>query len=398
MSAIRLFRGSPDSSSPASSPPSSLSFQRRRTDRPAEPPPPSPTLRQIFDRFKRPELEASGRKKCSIQEYTRALDRWEKYWAARRGVTDAGSITQLEPGCDAITTQQLAEWRAWLLAGEVPSNRTANKHIGVANALLACAADFQLASRPPRLKPLPAIKAAPKAYLTYEQICQLYRACRVATWPRGLAHSPATYLRAAIVLFFNYGFRTQELFSLHPQMTPLLWSQISSEPESPHPDGHAKCEWGWLWYLPEKQKRAKPDPLVLPLNATVASHLKSIKPTPGDKSDPRVFPFPKCARDFYGQWDEIFEEAGVKPKRSLSAAASDAVPKFHLKNLRKTCNTWHNYHERGSGEWILGHAARDVNGSHYDNAENLICKAIAGLPQPDAFFSINSDRQQLLFQ
>jgi len=371
------------------------------------------TLREAFERYKLPEL--GGRSPDTIGEYRTHLARWEQFWSAENRRRE-GSPTGWEyrthcPVLPSIGRNELLLWRNWLLDldGNL-SPRTVNKHLGSVHAImsatvvaLAGAAERIELPDPPRLPALPAKVAARKLCLTHEQVDRLMQACAVSTWPANLHTAAPTYWRAAIVLWCNYGLRTQELVRYHGRMTSLLWSDIHWQPETPHPDGQAVNEWGWLTYTPEKQSGIKSEPLVLPLNETTHRWPKAIRPSRDGRDE--VFPWPLVSKLFYATWKQICSAAGIAPKKDFDGSQAE----YQIKHLRKTCTTWHNDNVPGIAQYITGHAAdrspdqqllgtrrSEVSARHYDSAENRILAAVLSLRQPTSFAEVDGTSRQLL--
>jgi alpha/beta superfamily hydrolase len=59
-----------------------------------------------------------------------------------------------------------------------------------------------------------------------------------------------------------------------------------------------------------------------------------------------------------------------------------------LKDLHKTCATYHDEHMPESSVEILGHSVGGITYRHYAHRAPLAFKAIMALPQPTAFFSL----------
>jgi hypothetical protein len=368
-----------------------------------QPPGAEHTLAETFEELLLPELKAKGRKPDTIAEYRTHLRRWDEYWESQKPLQiEKHRITN--PVLCEVTRAALLEWRSHLADTlDELGPRTLNKHLGTVHAVLAAAVKHGWLWGAPKLEPLKHAKAARKLYLTYEQLGRLYEACERAEWPpregaRGdrRHYPPSIEWQAALVLFFNYGFRTQELVRYEGDMRTLTWGQISFARETPAEEGHATCEHGWLWYVPEKQQWQKDDVLVLPLNAVVRAHLEAIRPPgPVDPATP-VIDWPLNAVALYGQWRALLAIAEVRPKPNLKTGAQES---YHIKHLRKTCTTWHNFYCRGIAPFITGHAAdRDedaadraasrVSLAHYEHGENAVVKALREFPQPEPFTRI----------
>jgi hypothetical protein len=283
-------------------------------------------------------------------------------------------------------------------------------------------ADWSRVENPPKVDRLPEDTAAPKFYfrflqrneisqlaelensdkvsdqaiaaeiLSKDQLSALYRACEVAWWPvmsrskREL--DPASQWRAAIVMYATYGFRTEELINCSGKDCSLVHSSVSYQREMPQ-GGFCENANGWFWYVPEKQKRIKGEPLFLPLNDCAAWHLQSIRPSVITPDQP-IFNWPQNSNAFYDNWKAIVSASRIRLPLDLSGQPVMLYPK----NLRKTCSTWHKYHKPGVAGLITGHAARDVVHRHYINGETIILDAINGLPIPHAWSEGMRDRQE----
>jgi integrase len=376
---------------------------------------PSDTITQLFGQLVRPKLEEIKATAGHIRESELHLERWRAWWQSRAAQetpqhTDRLSVCSLSPYSSGeipaleVTPEDVIAWRQWLpkqkgLFPDGVSHRTLNKHVQTILSVLAAAAD---ARRPGfvRFKVAKLAEgAAPKFYFTREQLDALYHAADAAEWPRIGDLSPGDFWRSTFVLFTNFGFRTQELVAFEPDHQPLLVGNFWWQPETPDPEGTAINSYGWLSYVPQKQKRKKPKPLYLPLNRCVQAHVQMVLSARDFKKGDRdpLFPIPHCNRSFYAAWQTILRAAKVRPKASLDGTPQD----FELRHFRKTCTTWMNRHRPGIAPYITGHASRDtssVSEIHYNNAELAVLEALQTFPQPMAFEKIyRATRQQSLF-
>ncbi|MBW3538723.1 MAG: site-specific integrase [Planctomycetes bacterium] len=396
--------------------PPQLSPPQGSTPWPAAPqaawrPPPDPraswTLLEVFERLKLPEIK--DRRQTTIAEYYCHLRRWADFWATRERITYPALApeprTEGPPGTEgpavsAITRDDLTTFRGWLAEqktrGRRWSDRTIKKHLGTVHAILLCAQDHQLIGTLPKLRGGGGSKPARKLYLLRDEVSALYLETRTARWPADLYHPPRVYWQCLLVLWWNYGPRTQELVQLKPDFDALRIRNVWWQRDNPSPEGRASNEWGWLFYTPQKQRRTKPEPLYLPMNETIHRHLRALV-EPDASGDAPLFPFPHSHDAFYGQWRKLCRAAGVRPKPDPSTG--DA-PEFTPKHFRKTAATWLNLHRPGIAQWITGHgddrsasAQVAVRGSgesgvlarHYDNAENALIEALTTYEQPAAF-------------
>lgn len=361
---------------------------------PSSPAEEGPSLAQAFREHRLPDMP--NRAEDTIREYETHLRRWEAFWAAVAAGWRSIKIDLTKrinyppppagPSARGITREDLLAFREWLEQKPEFSNRTVNKHLGSLQAIgLSCVAGF------PRIKPLPTEKAARKLHLSYDEADAVKRACQVADWPRGRPHPASLYWETAFVGWCVYGFRTQEQVRNESKSPTLLWPDVRLQAETPHPDGKARHELGWIVYTPHKQRRLKPEPLVLPIIDAYRRHLDAIRPASRQGS---VFPFPLNPELFYATWDKILIAAGVRPKPGLDGSQ----PEYLVKHLRKTATRWINDHGAsmgitGIGDLVTGHAddrspdqvQSRVTRDHYDFAEARILRVLTTLPLPPSF-------------
>jgi hypothetical protein len=373
-------------------------------------------LRDVWRRYLEPRLLEEGRKPATFRAYQTHLLAWEKYWAEQskkrpskssdepsnpmfEGSKNTGNseiaIFPAGPPIQAIRRRHLSEFRLSLMAGR--SKVTVNNYLKSIRSLLLEARERGLLSRSPQIKKLKARPNARKNYVTWEDVSAIYRSCSVASWPAvtrdGRRIDPVTFWRAAIVLYFNYGFRTQELIRYETSKRSLQWGNIVFDHASPGVSDLVN-ESGWLWYTPPKQEGEKPDPLVLAVSPIVREHLRSIRP-PHAKPTEDLFPFPFCQRSFLGQWRAIVRAAGVRRKAALEGAMGAL---YQIKDLRKSCTTYHNKHRAGIAQYIVGHGDRNsISDVHYNSPEEATAEALLSCPQPEAFSEIRRTAQLMLF-
>jgi hypothetical protein len=77
--------------------------------------------------------------------------------------------------------------------------------------------------------------------------------------------------------------------------------------------------------------------------------------------------------------------AGIKPRLDIDKGEEEP---WELKDLRKTCATYHDEHVPESSVEILGHSVGGITYRHYVYRAALAFRAIMTLPQPSAFSAI----------
>ena len=408
----------------------------RGTDPPSGPPRKKrklgPTLRQVYERHVRPGLVAKDRVGSTIRDIERALERWEQYWtsgcAPDATATVAPTVTSPEPKGERITNpfpshqpdeaspikrlpvqlrvrtikrRHLEEFQIHLQTcksqrGKPFAKSTINGELGSIRQIL-CAAESHALLREgrPRIAKLTANAAAPKFYVSREQMNQIWEACDHATWPRLGGLRSADWWRCALTLLWLYGFRTQELLAFQKGKQKLTWSGIHLQAETPNPAGQAMNDLGWLAYVPQKQKWAKPEPLYLPLTPhsraavdwlAIAARTQCEGQLPPDRP---LFPWSAAHKKLYAQWQLIQARAKVATKLGNA---------YEFKHLRKSAATYLEAHWPGLGEAVVGWADRANQASqpsqvmkvHYQVDEIVMVDKLATYPVPECFTSLLS--------
>lgn len=131
---------------------------------------------------------------------------------------------------------------------------------------------------------------------------------------------------------------------------------------------------GWLFYRRVKTGKA----FDRPMNRTVHAHLKSILPA-APRPDQPAFRGGGARPNARSQ--ELCGLAGVAPRAAVETGAPEP---WELKDLRKTCATYHDAHVPESSVEILGHSVGGITDRHDAHRAPLAFRAIMTLPQPTA--------------
>ena len=248
-----------------------------------------------------------------------------------------------------------------------------------------------LIDRVPYLEPLPLPKPRPKV-VSLDTIDAIYRyGCPDMPWPPPSdGVSASLRWRCWLVCAYNLAMRTRDLLGLR-------WDNIHWDPHSLDPDSPNESPHGWVEWVPQKTAGKKPDPLVLPLNATVRAHLESIHhdgeyifgSAMGRVSNDKLYG--RDERPGSGEWPRLIDLAATHVK--------GGIRRFEIRALRATANTAYNRLDRKLGAHILGHAPRGVNDLFYQQWESDVVEYCAQLPQPKSFLKAPAEpfRQHLLF-
>jgi len=259
--------------------------------------------------------------------------------------------------------------------------RTANKARENLRAVMSWAWEQDLIETLPRFpQPKNQRDVAGRHYLTKAEINALYFATHSMKRPRGWERSipVGRYWRCAIVVFFNYGVDTGTVWKSAPFHEPIRWRHVWWEHESPNRQLKERSRWGWIFYRRVKTGKA----FYRPMNRAVHSHIKSIMPEDPRPDDPVFFGGGSRPNR---RFRKLCNLAGIKPKTNVESGEERP---WLLKDLRKTCATYHDEHIPESSIEILGHSVAGVTYRHYAHRAPLAFKAIMTIPQPSAFAAL----------
>jgi len=340
------------------------------------------TVLDIHDRYLVPELRANTRRPSTVCNVARSVGRWEEWWK---------SLSSERLPIAVIRRKHMQCFREWLSANG-HSAAGQNEACRTVRQVLLCAVRHEILAHAPAIESVDHRGVAPKVFQSDEQINDLWEACDAAEWPRfdanhkRLPYSPATAWRVAILLYRTYGFRTQELIRHEANFRALQWSSLFRPGLTPNPVGRCECEHGWISYVPQKQERKKPDPLVVPITKHVRAALSRVVPVEMDREQP-ILNWIMSSVGFYRQWHGLNELAGIKPRDG------SGVRRYLPKHFRKAATTGINLHRSGMAEHVVGHGAdrsgqSSISSKHYDNAEAAVLECMMTLPVPSCFETI----------
>lgn len=310
--------------------------------------------------------------KGTRHEYVTTVKKW----------TEWGSGTPIEK----LRRQDIRDFLDWVYERAVGTEgtnpgRTANKAREHLRAVMSWAWEQDIIDSLPRFpKPRPQRDVAGRHYLTKTEINALYFATYRMKRPHGWRERlpVGQYWRCALVVFFNYGVDTGTIWKSVSFHEPILWRHVSWGRESP--DGQAKQQsrWGWIFYRRVKTGKA----FYRPMNRAVHAHIKSIRPNDPASDDP-VFLGGSSRPNL--RFQMLCELAGIKRKTNIETGHEEP---WLLKDLRKTCATYHDQNIPESSIEILGHTVGGVTYRHYAHRDPLAFKAIMSIPQPTAFTAL----------
>ena len=325
-------------------------------------------LRSAINQYLRANIRASTTRK----EYQTTLKKW----------TEWGNGVPIEQ-LGRREAREFLDWvheRAISDAGTNPG-RTANKARDHLRAIIAWAWEQDLIDSFPRFpKPKAQRLVAGRHYLTKSEINALYFATHDMKKPKGWKSefTVGRYWRAAIVLFFNYGLDTGTVWKTTAYHQPILWRHIFWDRQCPDRQSKQLSRWGWIFYRRIKTNKS----FYRPMNRAVHAHVKSIMPRRPNPDSP-VFLGGSTRPNL--RFQSLWQSAGIAPKKNSETGEDEP---WELKDLRKTCATYHDEHIPESSIEILGHSVGGVTYRHYAHRAPLAFRAITTLPQPSAFSAL----------
>jgi len=167
--------------------------------------------------------------------------------------------------------------------GDTISPATVNKELRHLRAVLQIAHDWGYLPMMPKVRMLKEPKKLP-TYVTPEHFAAIYKACKVATRPKGFHFSPETWWQAFITYQYMTGWRVSEPVALR-------WDDVS-------------LDAGTAITRHEDNKGCRDERV--PLHPVVVEHLRQIV-----DFGPTVFPWPHHERTLWADFAKIQEEAGI---------------------------------------------------------------------------------------
>ena len=322
-------------------------------------------LRTAIRSYLRAGNPANGTRK----EYLSTLRKWDEW---------GGGVPVEE-----LRRREVRDFLDWVheravQEGGTNPGRTANKARENLRAIMSWAWEHDMVEVLPRFpKPRPQRSVAGRHYLTKAEINALYFATHRMKRPRGWDHPMPVgrFWRAALVVFFNYGFDTGTVWQSVPSHEPIRWRHVMWEPESPDHEVKQRSRWGWIFYRRVKTGKT----FYRPMNRTVHAHIRSIMP---DDPDPDTPVFLGGGARPNMRFRVLCGLAGIGPKTDVETGEKKP---WVIKDLRKTCATYYDEHVPESSIEILGHSVGGVTYRHYAHRAPLAFRAIMTLPQPSAF-------------
>ncbi|QDU03098.1 Phage integrase family protein [Gimesia chilikensis] len=208
-----------------------------------------------------------------------------------------------------------------------------------------------LIERIPYMSPPKSARRKIPRLITEDEMNAVYHACKVATWPKKV-ESPALIWQTALVIFYNCGPRTQDVFRR------LCWLNVD-------------LQYQRISFVSQKRSKLQG----IPFQELVGLHFEALYH--GQRPQDTVLQMTKCNRSLYKEWKKILKASGIREH-------------FTFQDLRKTCNSLLNAANPGAnaGKWVLGHGGSGVNEEYYHNPGPEVIKAIENLKQPESFWSI----------
>ena len=178
---------------------------------------------------------------------------------------------------ESIGRTEVREFLDWVHERAVENEgknpgRTANKCREHLRAVLSWAWEEELIETLPRFpKTKQQRDVAGRHYLNKSELNALYFATYQLPRPRGWSHplDIGRYWRSALVLFFNYGLDTGNVWKWKPVHQPILWRNVCWSSACPDGRGKTKSPRGWITYRRVKTSKV----FMRPMNSVVHSHL-----------------------------------------------------------------------------------------------------------------------------
>ncbi|MGO8748332.1 MAG: tyrosine-type recombinase/integrase [Thermoguttaceae bacterium] len=268
-----------------------------------------------------------------------------------------------DPPLEEISTLTLSQYKKCLQhrrgkdPGSLMASATVRKHLLHIQTILSKAGPPGPRNRDaagilaavPWIRP-PRVDLAFPKIVPLELLASVYLAAAKMEYPSFPGIDAPTWWRSLLAVTFNTGLRRRTLFELH--MDDIEWQQSQ------------------ILVPPRRIKSQRPT--IVSLNAVAFEHLHAMRT---DRE--MIFPWP-CVdlTGFHRRFHELQDVAGVPP-----------ASQFGLHNIRKTMASILWEESPQAAQFALGHARMGVTKANYVNGQAMVARALARLPQPDAFRS-----------
>lgn len=316
------------------------------------------TLREAYETYHRSATHSPR----TVEDCRTALTHWERLTT--------------NPPVDHCTNLTVRQFREQLLA-YVPPGRdrslaaaTVRKYVREIRAIFATIGPEQYGN-PDGLGligsipccSLPKCDDPPTVVAGNTEICSIYEACDVATWPRRVLDEPSmrmlefdapAWWRTLLVYLYNIGSRRNEFLSLTCAQVDVARRRLYLNPEK-HGDRNYKT-----------------------IHPVLADHLLPFLSPARD----RLFACPKGQKMLYRTWHEIQAAAGIQVYRH---AKSRLKPYYGFHEIRKTCGTAWAALSEAAAQHMLGHKSINTTRRYYVNNQRVSERVADRFEQPAAF-------------
>lgn len=349
------------------------------------------TLRAAFETYLLPSIDGV-RAKSTTRAYRTTLDHWEAFCSYSATTSSSRAPMWFLPSCQdppvsQISDEMLDAFGAYLVA-ETPTLpagveaarwpemklSTAELYAKKIAAILRRVGPRETANkrgvgildRVPAMRPMSELvdiidhEEEGPVDITDDELGRIYDACDLATWPTDHA---AMQWKTYLVVLSVMGPRVNDGATLSEE-------HFRMDAESPVRRSSRRHEDGWMVYVPTKTSHVKSTRLILPMPSCVRWHVETLL----SLRRSGLFGWrDSTVPQFREQWTRIVEQAGLSH-----------VQRRHMRSLANI--RWSRTGIRDDlGKWVLGHAARDVNESHYLRVEPDLIAAAPRVEVPEAF-------------
>ena len=274
----------------------------------------------------------------------------------RRKCVQCSGSTQCTPVASEFTVNLLTAWVSQLLTdgySAATSRRLLTQIRAIMNAMVDAGSDL----RPPRrMVDLPRSRRSIRL-VSPDDIGRVYRATDIAKrWP-------PQWWKTLLCGMVLYGFRPNEITSIqwkgekrHDLREGIYWGR--KPPHDELRDADIVNPHGWLVYLPGKQAKVKPDPLILPLSKVFRDHLLAARKLKNGNG--QVLPVTSDRGDY-----TLDEDAFRAEFKRIKQVANVTKP-WTFRDLRRNCESrFARQFTSDDAKALTGHARRDVSGQSY---------------------------------
>lgn len=317
------------------------------------------TPRDVYQEYMYSQMLERKRTRSTITSVERAIRRWEKFLESK-SKSEAGA-KKLD--ISEISKSVLLEFRRWLIRTGC-SAKTAEITAHSLRSILLAAEEIGLVDAVPKLPRIQSESPIEKQGLKPDYVERMWNSIPILDWPKKMSGkqravwSIQDFWQAALIMYLTYGFDTQDLVVLESGFTAIKWKDLQLEEVT---FGRRTWKYGAFWFVRQKTKRFRPDPIRIPLTKYAHFALRKLWHKNAKPTD-HVFDVVRTALYFRENLEKLGDGRG-----------RDRSERVKVKDLKNTAFMRLDSHFPGISRFVSGSASLQDWKMKIPNREGRLC-------------------------